>query len=79
MKALNLLPRGSVIRMLGHAGTWEGEDNLIRLAKLVLNRVERVSFAMTGDILDHREHLLDNLRRKIASEHLIRKISGIQR
>jgi glycosyltransferase involved in cell wall biosynthesis len=60
--------------MVGRIGTWKGEDNLIRLAKLVLNRVERVSFVIAGGTFDRRDHLLDDLRRKIASEQLSDKV-----
>lgn len=55
--------------MVGRIGTWKGEENLIRLAKLVLNRVERVSFVIAGGRFDRRDHLLDDLRGKIDAEH----------
>jgi glycosyltransferase involved in cell wall biosynthesis len=66
---LNLPPADSVIGMVGRTGTWKCEENLIRLAKLVLNRVERVDFVIAGGTFDRRDHLLNDLRRKIEAEH----------
>src|SRR6476620_11978631 len=65
---LNLPPDDSVIGMVGRTGTWKGEENLIRLAKLVLNRVERVDFVIAGGTFDRRDHLPDDLLHRIDGE-----------
>jgi glycosyltransferase involved in cell wall biosynthesis len=71
---LNLPPGDSVIGMVGRIGTWKGEENLIRVAKLVLNRVERVHFVIAGGTFDRRDHLLDDLRGKIDAEDLAGRV-----
>ena len=58
---LNLPPGDSVIGMVVRTGTWKGEENLIRLAKLVLNRLERVDFVIAGGTFDRRGQLPDDL------------------
>ena len=72
---MNIPPGDSVVGMVGRIGTWKGEENFIRVAKIVLNRVERVRFVIAGGTFDRRDHLLDDLRLKIDSEGLTGKVT----